>query len=456
MTAKIKKTVVQEGNNLKTLIKDPLIVTMDQLYMVLEGNVLVEDDRVSYLGPEQPTADRIIGGRGMMLIPGLVQTHVHLPQAIFRGQADDLELLAWLKERIWPLEGAHDEETVYYSALLGLGELIMGGTTAIVDMETVYHTESAFEAIRESGIRAICGKAMMDAGDEVPSTLQESTEHSLNRSVELLEKWNGRENGRIGYAFTPRFVLSCSETLLREVAILSEKHGVIIHTHASENRSEVALVEKITGMKNILYLDHLGLATPQLILAHCIWVDEAELEILKAKQVKVVHCPGSNIKLASGIAPIPRMQEKGISVSLGSDGAPCNNNLDLFQEMRLAALIQKPLHGPVVMTAREVFRMATMGGAEAMGLEKEIGSIEVGKKADLALVALDGIHANPVSTADPYSLLVYSLHSSDVQMTMVDGQILMEGRSLETIEADSVISKCNSLIKRLRDKAGVA
>jgi len=429
---------------------------VDQHDTILEGNVLVEDDRIACVGLDQPEADRVIEGRGMLLIPGLVQTHVHLPQAILRGQADDLELLAWLKERIWPLEGAHDEETVYYSALLGLGELLMGGTTAIVDMETVYHTESAFEAIKESGIRAICGKAMMDEGADVPATLQESTEHSLNRSVDLLEKWHGHENGRISYAFTPRFVLSCSETLLREVALLSSKYKVHIHTHASENRSEIELVEKITKMRNILYLDHLGLASPQLILAHCIWVDEAELNVLQEKKVKVAHCPGSNVKLASGIAPIPLMLKRGIAVSIGSDGAPCNNNLDLFQEMRLAALIQKPLHGPTVMTAREVFRMATLGGAAAMGLEKEIGSIEVGKKADLLLVALDGLHANPVSSVDPYSLLVYSLRSSDVQLTMVDGRILMEGRNLHTIEAERVIKRCNRLIKKMRERAGIA
>jgi 5-methylthioadenosine/S-adenosylhomocysteine deaminase len=441
---------------LKTLIKDTLIVTMDRHGTVKQGNVLVEDDRIAYLGDDQPEAGRTIDGRGKMLIPGLIQTHVHLPQAILRGQADDLELLSWLKERIWPLEGAHDEESIYYSALLGLGELILGGTTSIVDMETVHHTGAAMEAIRESGIRAICGKVMMDQGNDFPATLTESTDESLRQSVDLLEKWHQRENGRIQYAFTPRFVLSCSETLLREVVALSARYKVKIHTHASENKSEIELVESKTGMKNIHYFDHLGLASPELILAHCIWVDDAELAVLEEKRVKVVHCPGSNVKLASGIAPIPRMLAMGIAVSLGADGAPCNNNLDIFQEMRMAALMQKPLHGPTAMPAREVFRMATMGGAEAMGLENEIGSIEAGKKADLVLVSLNGIHANPVSAAEPYSLLIYALRSSDVAMTMVDGRILMEERDLKTIEHESVINKCNILIKILRERAGIA
>lgn len=441
---------------MKTLIKGAMIVAMDPGYTVQRGNVLVEEDRIAYLGRDEPAAGSVIDGRDKLLIPGLVQTHIHLAQAIFRGQADDLELLAWLKERIWPLEGAHDEESLYYSALLGLSELILGGTTAIVDMETVHHTGAALEAIRESGLRAVCGKVMMDSGDDIPVTLRESTEESLRKSVDLLEKWHLRENGRIRYAFTPRFVLSCSEALLKEVAALSARYGVAVHTHASENKSEVALVEKERGMRNILYLDHLGLATPRLILAHCIWVDDGELSVLAERGVKVAHCPGSNLKLASGIAPVPRMLRRGIAVSLGADGAPCNNNLDIFQEMRLAALIQKPLHGPTVMPARTVFRMATLGGAEAMGLEKEIGSIEVGKKADLVLVSLDGLHANPVSAADPYSLLVYALRSTDVAMTMVDGRILMEGRRLKTIEQERVTEKCNTTIKRLRERAGLS
>ncbi|MDW7730575.1 MAG: 5'-deoxyadenosine deaminase [Bacillota bacterium] len=440
---------------MKTLIKEALIVTMNNSGALEQGNVLIEADRIVYIGSDEPWADQVINSSGKLLIPGLVQTHIHLPQAIFRGQADDLELLTWLKERIWPLEGAHDQETVYYSALLGLGELILGGTTAVVDMETVHHADAALEAIRESGIRAISGKVMMDSGDDIPVTLQESTDKSLSESVELLEKWHCSEQGRIQYAFTPRFVLSCSENLLKEVVILSAKYGVKIHTHASENRSEIKLVESLKGMKNIHYLDHLGLASPDLILAHSIWIDDEELAVLKARQVKVAHCPGSNVKLASGIAPVPKMLEQGISVSLGSDGAPCNNNMDIFQEMRMAALIQKPLHGPTVMPAREVFRMATLGGAEAMGLENEIGSIEVGKKADLVLISLDGMHTNPVSAADPYSLLVYSLKSSDVDMTMVDGQILMERRSLKTIEQDRVVSKCNYLIGKLRERAGI-
>ena len=433
---------------MKTLFKGPTIVTMNSDAAVFKGNVLVENNRIAYIGSNEPTADRVIFGEGKLLIPGLIQTHVHLSQTLFRGQADDLELLDWLKKRIWPLEGAHDEESLYQSALLGISELLLGGTTTLVDMQTVHHTDAAIHAIAESGIRATTGKVMMDHGEEVPGTLIQSTNDAIQESVDLLEKWHGKENGRIQYAFTPRFVVSCTEDLLKEVVKLSSKYGVRVHTHASENKGEIEIVERERGMRNVLYLDHIGMAAPNLILTHCIWLNDQEMEILQKRDVKVAHCPTCNIKLASGIAPIPEMLKRGITVSLGADGAPCNNNLDIFQEMKMAALIQKPLHGPTVMPAREVFKLATLGGARAMGLENDIGSIEVGKKADLVLISLDEPHVNPVDGVDPYSLLVYSVRSSDVCLTMVDGKILMENRELKTIDKDAVVKKSN--ISRVR------
>lgn len=287
----------------------------------------------------------------------------------------------WLRKRIWPLEAAHDEESLYYSAMLGIGELISSGTTTIVDMETVHHTDYAFQAIAKSGIRALSGKVMMDQkGGDVPEALQEDTASSLQESVDLLEKWNGYGNGRIQYAFSPRFVISCTEPLLTEVRDLSARYDVKVHTHASENLGEIEIVQAMTGMRNIVYLDHLGLANERLILAHCVWLDVEERRILRDRGVHVSHCPGSNLKLASGIADTPGMLHDHVSLSLGADGAPCNNNLDMFNEMRLAAIIQKPQHGPTTMDARSVFRMATIGGAKAVGMEDKIGSIEVGKK----------------------------------------------------------------------------
>jgi cytosine/adenosine deaminase-related metal-dependent hydrolase len=321
-------------------------------------------------------------------------------------------------------------------------------------METVHHTESAFHAIRESGIRAISGKVMMDHGTEVPLPLQEDTDRSLRESVDLLEKWNGAANGRIQYAFCPRFVVSCTERLLTEVRDLSAQYGVRVHTHASENREEIALVEAERGMRNVVYLDHIGLARPNLILAHSIWLDEEEKRIIRERGVKVTHCPGSNLKLASGIAEVPDLLERGIPVGLGADGAPCNNNLDMFQEMRLTAFIQKVRHGPTVMDAPTVLRMATMGGAEVLGLANEIGSIEPGKLADLQLLDLEDFHTFPSYDADLFSRVVYAATRGDVDTVMIDGEIVMSGKRVITIDREETLKGADRSLKALLARIG--
>ncbi|MDD2421878.1 MAG: 5'-deoxyadenosine deaminase [Heliobacteriaceae bacterium] len=436
------------------LIKDALIVTMNGKRQVIEGDILIENDRIKQIGRTQGPADRIISAKGQVAIPGLVQGHVHLCQTLFRGQADDLALLDWLEQRIWPLEGAHDPESLYYSVLLGIGELFRGGTTAVIDMGTVHHTGAVFQAIADAGLRAVSGKCLMDWGEAVPASLRESTSPALQESVDLLEKWHNRENGRIKYAFTPRFAISCSEDLLCQVRELSCRYQVLVHTHAAENRVETALVRQERKMRNVVYFEHLGLAGPDLILAHCIWLNREELAILQKRQVKVVHCPSSNLKLGSGIARVSPMLGRGIPVSLGADGAPCNNNLDQFTEMRTAALIQKVRYGPQALPARQVFTMATLGGAQAMGLATEIGSLEVGKKADLALVDLRKLHCTP-SAGDIYAQLVYQAYSSDVTLTMVDGRIVYEKGRLTTIRAREVIKQVNKLLPRVYQRAGI-
>ncbi|BCV21300.1 5'-deoxyadenosine deaminase [Moorella sp. Hama-1] len=438
------------------LIKNGTLVTMNSRREVLQGDIYIENDRIAALGQAPATADRVIDAGGQLVIPGLIQPHIHLCQTLFRGRADDLELLDWLRLRIWPLEGAHDAESIYYSALLGIGELFRSGTTTIVDMESVHHTGAAIEAIAQSGMRAMTGKVMMDYGDDVPATLKETTEASLEESINLLEKWHGYDHGRIQYAFEPRFVVSCTEELLLAVRDLARRYGVKIHTHASENRGECDLVEKLHGRRNVLYLDDIGLTGPDLILVHCIWLNEEEKEILARTGTRVVHCPSSNLKIASGICPVPELLDRGTVVSLAADGAPCNNNLDAFMEMRLAALIQKPLHGPTTMPAPLVFELATLGGARALGMEQEIGSLEVGKKADLALVSLDGLHTQPADGVNVYAQLVYQAKGTDVTLTMVDGQIVMEKGELKTIDAAEVRRKANEAVQRIARRAGLA
>ncbi|SFB57735.1 Cytosine/adenosine deaminase [Cohnella sp. OV330] len=440
----------------KIWIRDALVLTMNADNEVIAGDVLVEGGRIVRIGADIDAPDaEVIDAGGKVLLPGFVQTHIHLCQTLFRGRADDLALIDWLRKRIWPLEAAHSEDSVYYSALLGIGELIRSGTTTILDMETVHHADAAFRAIEESGIRAFSGKVMMDHGTEVPLALQETTERSLQESVDLLEKWHGAANGRIQYAFCPRFVVSCTEELLIGVRDLSAKYGVRVHTHASENQDEIALVEAERGMRNVVYLDHIGLARPNLILAHSIWLDEAEKAIIQKRGVKVTHCPGSNLKLASGIAEVPSLLEMGIPVGLGADGAPCNNNLDMFQEMRLAAFIQKVRHGPTVMDARKVLRMATMGGAEVLGLEGEIGSVEIGKKADLQLLDLEDFHVYPSYDADIFSRVVYAATRGDVDTVLIDGKVVMSGKSVLTVDRRRVLTESDRSLKALLARIGI-
>ncbi|MEO3947028.1 5'-deoxyadenosine deaminase [Gorillibacterium sp. CAU 1737] len=443
----------------RLLIKGAQLVTMNAQEEILDADIRVQDGRIVEIGPNllPDPSEKVIDAAGRTIIPGFVQTHIHLCQTLFRGKGDDLELLDWLRKRIWPLEAAHDEESIYYSAMLGLGELIRSGTTTIVDMETVRHTDAAFRAMAESGIRALSGKVMMDEkGEEIPPVLQEDTGQSLQESVDLLEKWNGHDGGRLRYAFCPRFVVSCTEPLLTEVRDLSAKYNVMVHTHASENPGEIEIVQARTGYRNIVYLDRIGLANERLILAHCIWLDDEEKRILRERGVHVSHCPSSNLKLASGIADTPGLLHSHVSVSLGADGAPCNNNLDMFNEMRLAALIQKPAHGPTAMDAKTVFRMATIGGARAVGMAKEIGSLEVGKRADLAILNLNDFHTFPSYDVDPISRIVYSATRADVETTIIDGRIVMENGILRTIDKAVVLKESDRSIKRLLSRTSLA
>lgn len=437
------------------LIKNGTLITMNPQREILKADLLIEKDRISRIGKIEPVqADKIIDASDKLIIPGLIQSHIHLCQTLFRGMADDLELLDWLRLKIWPLEAAHDEESIYYSALLACGELLRGGTTAIIDMATINHTEALFNAVSMAGIRYLGGKCMMDQGAP-DALLWEDRNKSIRDSLDLMHKWHGRENGRIRYAFCPRFVPSCSQELLTTVKQLSDQYGVPVHTHASENRAEIELVEKERGMRNIKYLDELGLCNERLILAHCIHLDEEEKNILAGQQVNVAHCPSCNLKLGSGIAPIPDLLKRGVPVSIGADGAPDNNNLSMFIEMRMAALIQKPLHGATSMPAQTVFEMATLGGARAMGLEHEIGSLEVGKKADVAIININNWHNWPASAANYYAQLVYQVQTQDVYSTIVDGKILMRDGELSSISKQEVLSRTEICLERVKRRAGI-
>jgi 5-methylthioadenosine/S-adenosylhomocysteine deaminase len=436
------------------LIKGGTIVTMDENESIVRGDVLIRDGRIAKIGGEiDDTVNDVIEAHGCAVLPGFVQTHIHLCQTLFRGTADDLALIDWLKKRVWPMEAAHTPESIRASAQLGIAELIKGGTTCALTMETVRHTEEVLRVVEESGFRANVGKCMMDKGDDVPAELHEETRASIDESLGLIDKWNGAANGRIRCCFAPRFAISCTRELLSEVSTLAKQHGVTIHTHASENRNECEIVERETGERNIDYLNSLGLVGSHVVLAHCIHLDNTEMETLAGTKTNVAHCPSSNLKLGSGIARVTEMLARGIPVSLGADGAACNNRLDMFTEMRTAALLQKALHGPEVLPAARALRMATIDGARAMGLEKEIGSIETGKRADMIVVEMSELHTAP--TGDVVSALVYSTQASDVRATIIDGQVVMRDRELSTLNESAVLADANREAEALRRRARV-
>lgn len=436
------------------LIKNGAIVTVDESNSIVRGDVLIRDRRIAEIGERiNAEADETIDARGCAVLPGFVQTHIHLCQTLFRGAADDLSLIDWLRKRVWPMEAAHTAESIRASAQLGIAELIKGGTTCALTMETVRYTEEVLRVVEESGFRATVGKCMMDKGDEVPAQLHEQTRASIDESVALIQKWNGCGQGRIRVCFAPRFAISCTKELLTEVAELARQHGVMIHTHASENKKECEIVESESGQRNIAYLNSLGVSGSHVVLAHCIHLDTEEMELLTQTKTNVSHCPSSNLKLGSGLARVAEMLARKIPVSLGADGAACNNRLDMFTEMRTAALLQKLAHGPEMLPAMRVLQMATIDGARALGLGHEIGSIEKGKRADMIVVELERLQTTPAP--DVISALVYSAEAADVRTTIIDGQVVMRDRELTLINEATVLADANREAARLRERVDI-
>jgi 5-methylthioadenosine/S-adenosylhomocysteine deaminase len=434
------------------LLTNGTVVTMNREREVLAGaDVLIQDGRIARVGrglKARGSARRVLDVRGQVVLPGLIHGHLHACQTLFRNHADGLELLDWLRERIWPYEAAHDADSMRASADLTFAELIQSGSTAALDMGTVRHYDAVFESARDCGFRLTGGKAMMDTGRTLPAGLRETTEASLSESLALLERWHGSHGGRLRYAFAPRFVLSCTEQLLKEVSRLAREKGVRIHTHASENATECDLVRQRIGQDNIAYFHALGISGPHVTLAHCVWPTSEEQRLLSETGTVVCHCPSSNLKLASGIAKVPELMDAGVHVCLGADGAPCNNNLDLFLEMRLAALLHKPRVGPLGMPPLRVLEMATLEGARALGLEHEVGSLEEGKRADITVVDVRGLHALPVPE-NVLGVLVHAARSTDVSHVLIDGRLVLKDRQLLTLDARQVAESARAHAARL-------
>ena len=435
------------------LIRGGTVLTMNDRLEIVSGDVGIREGRIVALGAvDDDGYDRVVNAGGALVLPGFVQTHVHLCQTLFRGFADDLALMDWLQRRIWPMEAAHTPSSLRAAARLAAAELLATGTTTVLTMETVHDTDAVLEAVADTGLRAVIGKCLMDADTLAPARLHEPTQAAIDEGLALKKRWDGAADGRLHGALAPRFALSCSRDLLEAVGSLSTTRGILVHTHASEQQAEIALVERATGRRNLLYFAEAGLASPHLCVAHCVWVDDAEQALMAERQVKVLHCPGSNLKLGSGIAPVPELRARGISVSLGADGAACNNRLDMFDEMRLAATLQAMRVGPGRLPARDVVWMATREGARALGLHNVIGSLEVGKRADIIVVDIHGAHVAPGS--DPYSTLVYAARGTDVRTTLVDGRILVDRGVLQHLDAAEIADTARAEARALAARAG--
>jgi len=433
------------------LIKNGTILTVNPRMDIISGDIYIEDGVIFEVPSSKQTADLIIDASEKLILPGFVQVHVHLNQTIFRGLADDMDVVDWLKRRIWPLEQAHSYESVYHSARLSVLELLRSGTTTAVTMESLNHTEAAFQAVNEMGFRAVIGNAIMDRWETGTEMKGEDMDIALKKSIALFERYHGKGNGRLHFAFCPRGTRNATDAVWQEIGSIARSEKLFIHSHAAENKQQTERLSEYGGSE-VIYLNKMGVLGPNLILAHAIWLTDEEHDLLASTGTHIAHCPSANFKLASGIAPVPAMLEKGINVAVGADGAPCNNNLDAFHEMRLTALIHKPRFGPTSMPAEEVLRMMTIGGAKASGLENEIGSIEVGKKADLVLLNQKAAHIYPVLGSNPISRVVYEHQSRDVETVIIDGEVIMHQGQFMNFDENEILSQCELARSDLLDR----
>lgn len=441
------------------LFKNTLLITMNPGREVFHGDLLVKNDRIAQIvkaGEQIPQKAgspegelRVIDANGCALLPGFVQTHIHLCQTLFRNQAENLSLLDWLQQKIWPFEAAHNATSMRISARLGIAELLAGGTTTILDMGSVHHYNEVFAEAEARGLRLVGGKCMMDSGDNVPAGLREDTQQSLRESERLQKQWHGAAGGRLRYAYAPRFTLSCSEALLREVAVMARDQGCMVHSHAAETVAEEEILLKQKGRRSVAFFHEMGIAGAHCCFAHGVQVHHDEMQMLASDGTSIAHCPGSNMKLASGLAPVIEMREAGVKVGLGADGAPCNNRLDIFKEMQLAGLIQKIRRGPTALLAAEIVAMATIEGARCLGLAEELGSLEAGKKADVTLLRLDTLPQTPNNVTDVYAQIVYAASAGDVRLTMVEGRVCYENGEVAQLDRPGLVAQADEEFKKL-------
>lgn len=424
----------------KKIISNARIITMNAgMEIIPNGSILIEDGVIKEISTgtlSDPEAE-ITDAQGMYLLPGFVNTHNHLPMTMLRGYADDLPLHTWLTEHIFPAESRLvNEQNVRIATRLALVEMIKSGTTCFNDM---YFFEDAIaEEAYKAGVRGVVGESLID----FPTASFKNLSEGIELSERLINKWQG--NCLIHPSICAHAPYTCSADTLKKAKKLADKYNTLLQIHLSETRKEVEDIQAATGMRPAEYLHSLGLLDTNVIAAHCVWLNSEEMELLSKTGTSIGHCPKSNLKLSSGIAPINACLKAGITVGIGTDGTASNNSLDMVEEMRFAALLAKIVdYNPEAVNAKTALHMATIGGAQALGLGHITGSLETGKSADLILIHADASNMQPIY--DEYSAIVYAMNSKNVYSTMVHGEWLMQNRQLKTIDKDVTLEEIKQL-----------
>lgn len=440
---------------MKKLIGGGPVVTMDEERKVFgNGAVAVENGKVTEVGPrgnfDSEEFDVVYGAKGKILLPGLVNTHVHLSQQLARGIGDDVDLMTWLLDRIWPYESNMTEEDSYYSSLLCGLELIRSGVTSFVEAGGQF-VGSMARAVEELGIKGVLAKSVMDSGDG-PEAMIEETSECIDSQRSLIEEWNGYASGRVRVWPGLRTIFNCSDDLFRETKKLADSYDVGIHAHIAEIKDEIKFSKETRGAPTVTHLDNLGVLSPRFLAAHSVWLTDEEVSIFADRGVSVTHNPAAAMRVL-GFAKIPEMVNAGVNVGIGTDGAPSNNRMNMLSEMYLTGLIHKGNKlDPEVLPAETVLEMATINGARA-ALDSSVGSLEPGKDADILILDPDTPNMLPLN--DPISNLVYSINTTNVESVLVRGEfVLKEGRVL-TVDEDEVIAEAKSHASDLIDRAGV-
>lgn len=416
------------------IIKDAVVIIKNGLIVSVSASTKM---------PEPDSAQEIIDADGAIVMPGLVNTHTHLPMTLFRGLSDDMPLMTWLNDHIFPAEAKYiNEETARAGALLGCAEMLLSGTTSCCD--GYFHEDSVALAMFESGMRGIAAHGILD----FPAPGVPDPSKNVEKVSSFAEKWIGI-SGLVRPAFFCHSPYTCSSETIIKAKKEADRLGLKFFIHVSETKGEVETMKAEKGMSPIEYLDSLEVLDENTVAVHCVWVDDADMDILEKRRAFVSHAPESNMKLGSGIAPVHRMMERGIRVGLGTDGCASNNDLDLLCEMDTAAKLQKAfLHDPSVMSAEAVIRAATIRGADLMGLSHVIGSIEPGKAADLIIIDTKKPHMRPMF--HPASQVVYSAKGSDVRHVFVNGRQVVKDYRLLTLDVNAVAESVENIVKALR------